>query len=1221
MSLDDRPTLSKRIKKMKIKRGKNDGTLVYSDEMFPLLTDPLFSYRIGKRREFFENAYIDYIEGNITDKKFKQKSDLLCNLPFSLAPHQRFVKNFMSFNTPYNSLLLYHGLGTGKTCSAMGICEEMRNYMKKIGSAQKIIIIASPNVQDNFKSQLFNKYKLKKINGKWNLESCVGDNLIDEVTKNVSQNFKKDVLIRSVERLIKKFYMFVGYQEFSNFFNKKILKSLDELKISDEQRKQIVQKRIQSYFGNRLVVVDEAHNLRPSNKKEKGVGNVLTQIVENTSNMRLLLLSATPMYNTPQEIIWILNLMCKNDNIPILESSEVFDSKGNLKITEDGDGNIVDIGAKKLSQKMSGHVSFVRGDNPFTFPFSLYPEDFERGSSVKSLKNYPEKMMNGREIIQPLEYLDCYMTDVGDRQKVVYTKILEELIQSLIGENDKLEDMEGFGYNFIQPLLDSLIISFPSLRDEEKGTTYLNYTGKRGLEGVVDFNKKTGYNTDFTYKRETRETYGRIFSKNEIGNYSGKIKSILDNIHNSDGIVMVYSQFLDGSLIPLALALEEDGYERTTVANGRGLFSDDERKAIKAQPNFKIKGNYAFITGNSGYSPNNAKELATIVADSNKDGDEIKVVLISRAGSEGLDFKNIRQLHILEPWYNTKRIEQIIGRGVRNCSHKTLPFEKRNVCIYLHASNPFIKKNKEYEEPADLYVYRYAERGTVKIGIITRLLKETSVDCLVNNHMIDFDIDKLNLSVAITLPDKRKIEYQVGDKPYTSICDYMKKCSYVCKKATGETYRKSDIDEIKESKNTEDSGEIIDPSFYENDLSNIITKISSLFLENYSFSFSDIHKRLQGYAGKQYSHIQLIAALNTMVENTNIKVIDNFGRYGHLVKIGDVYFFNPNELLVIPNDYFEIKTPVEFKHDKLLFKQSKRKTTKTPSKYIDRETVEDNTEKRIVNTIKEIQANLNIAFGQLEKIKNDKNWYRLCGYAIPELMTIENISIQKLEKYIIHHYIDFDFDFKKKKEWLEYIFTGDIESFSTTLEKKHRQILQIAIEYISSSLIINHKEDNERKIIGMFDENYIFNYYLIDSGILKIAKPEDINDFKSTIIDFQKSIVGKFADYVGFTIVFKENRITFKVKHMKQKRSKGARCDQAGKSNSISLINDFRDESIKGAETNKNAIKKLGKLITNAVCVYQELLLRSYNGEKHKGKIWFIPFEYYKQTNIEKITI
>ena len=53
----------------------------------------------------------------------------LCKKSFELSPHQNFIRNFLSEYTPYNGVLLYHGLGTGKTCSAIGIAEETRKYM------------------------------------------------------------------------------------------------------------------------------------------------------------------------------------------------------------------------------------------------------------------------------------------------------------------------------------------------------------------------------------------------------------------------------------------------------------------------------------------------------------------------------------------------------------------------------------------------------------------------------------------------------------------------------------------------------------------------------------------------------------------------------------------------------------------------------------------------------------------------------------------------------------------------------------------------------------------------------------------------------------------------------------------------------------------------------------------------------------------------------------
>ena len=86
-------------------------------------------------------------------------------------------------------------------------------------------------------------------------------------------------------------------------------------------------------------------------------------------------------------------------------------------------------------------------------------------------------------------------------------------------------------------------------------------------------------------------------------------------------------------------------------------------------------------------------------------------------GSEGLDFKNLRQVHIMEPWYNLSLVEQIIGRAVRNCSHKQLPFKERNVEIFLYGT----LLNNEDDEAVDLYIYRIAEMKAVQIGRVSRI--------------------------------------------------------------------------------------------------------------------------------------------------------------------------------------------------------------------------------------------------------------------------------------------------------------------------------------------------------------------------------------------------------------------------------------------------------------------------------------------------------------------
>ena len=243
----------------------------------------------------------------------------------------------------------------------------------------------------------------------------------------------------------------------------------------------------------------------------------------------------------------------------------------------------------------------------------------------------------------------------------------------------------------------------------------------------------------FEYKPNYEKLH--IFSPDNIGNYSSKIKVICKAIEKSQGVILIYSQYIDGGLIPMALALEEMGFSRYGQ-NVKNLFKNPPTEPIDIRtmkPNEKkskdfMPARYSMITGDPRLSPNNNFEVKGLTNEENKDGHKIKIILISQAGSEGIDLKFIRQVHILEPWYNMNRISQIIGRAVRNFSHKDLPFEERNVEIFMHGTLLEDKK----EEAADLYVYRVAEYKAKQIGRVTRLLKETAVDCILNYQQTNF---------------------------------------------------------------------------------------------------------------------------------------------------------------------------------------------------------------------------------------------------------------------------------------------------------------------------------------------------------------------------------------------------------------------------------------------------------------------------------------------------
>ena len=164
--------------------------------LYPNLDDPNFNIKIKNKKEFSDTKY----DGTIVP--IAQRANELRNAEYELLPQQAFVKNFMSFQTPYNSLLLFHGLGSGKTCSAIGVCEEMRDYLKQMGISKRIIIVASPNVQDNFKLQLFDERKLKLVDGLWTIKGCLGNKLLKEINPTGMKGLSRDKVVQQVKNII-----------------------------------------------------------------------------------------------------------------------------------------------------------------------------------------------------------------------------------------------------------------------------------------------------------------------------------------------------------------------------------------------------------------------------------------------------------------------------------------------------------------------------------------------------------------------------------------------------------------------------------------------------------------------------------------------------------------------------------------------------------------------------------------------------------------------------------------------------------------------------------------------------------------------------------------------------------------------------------------------------------------------------------------------------------
>lgn len=1174
--------------------------------LYPNKNDPMFAYKLAKKKEFFDTAQ--------EDKQYdpKKRGDELSRTEFELSPHQQFVRNFLSRETPYNSLLLFHGLGTGKTCSAISVSEEMRDYMKQTGNNRRILIIASPNVQVNFRTQLFNSQKLKNVNGLWMLRACTGNKLLREINPMNVKGIPREIVLKQIDKLIRQSYVFMGYQQFGNYIEKLIDRVTRNIEDPERARKRKI-KVLQKEFSNRMIVIDEVHNIRISeDNADKRVAQMLLELVNFTENMKMLLLSATPMFNNYQEILWLLNLMNLNDKRSRIRPKDVFTRTGEFVMR-----NGKNIGKELLLSKSRGYISYVRGENPYTFPYRIFPSAFNPERTFSQISP-PTTQMNGKTIErdQLLKHIDVFLTEIGDYQKKGYRYIVSNLERLF----PSFQDIEkGLGYQALSKPLQALNMIYPSEKLDRENVDVSELVGKKGLNRIMT---SSSNKTKYEYRDDILEQYGRVFQRDQISKYSGKIYSILENIVSTaeqGGIIMIYSEYIDGGCVPVALALEEMGFRRYRGRPSLLKTPGEEIDSLTLTPRSQYSGErpfkpatYTMITGDSDLSPpgSNEREVNMSISIENIKGEDIRVIILSKAGSEGLDFRFVRQVHILDPWFNMNRIEQIIGRGVRTFSHIQLPFEQRNTQIFLYAS-----MNGDIET-ADLYVYRLAERKAIQIGKITRLLKENAVDCYLNYPTTSgMMVEEFNTEVELTLANGEIISYQIGDKPYTATCDYMETCAYKCLPYMTDT---EDImkshREMREKMNEDINTDTYGEHFILNNTDKLKRMIGSIVGTQYVVDRSILLREIT--KDRTYPLTQIYAALQQMVEDEQEYITDVNGRNGHLSNIGDYYVFQPIELeqplltneerkrpLDITFDHVSVRLPTTVEPDT----HDRRDPRTSPTKGAAVPPPSTPSEEEPTIAIQELTKALLKASVAEEIKRNEKDWYKLAAYTIERLSNepseelarklgqnikqqeVPTISRKILLYYVACHYIE--------TQHME----EQLELFKTP--RPTDNTLLVGYSMVQQYIERNRITSNDGLKHAMF---------LLDSGEAEHLFIQEENWRKATLVEtrqFSQSLlalkipINQFNNHVGFITLFKGRDYVFKVKTMNKKRHKGARCDQAVKNVTLRLMNDLLAD-YRGEEKEVYRKSTMNNITSPQICIEQEMLIRYFN--QTTEKVWML---------------
>jgi hypothetical protein len=200
---------------------------------------------------------------------------------------------------------------------------------------------------------------------------------------------------------------------------------------------------------------------------------------------------------------------------------------------------------------------------------------------------------------------------------------------------------------------------------------------------------------------------------------SPKFAKMLQNIFLSPGLVFIYSQFRSVEGVEIfALVLKNNGFEKFNTSNPQkethmfrvgdtvrvNPYDDNINKWITATVievdedmlalsnlEFKVNRNRCFKARYAIWSGTETEEerktiLREYKSDKNKFGQIINILLTTASGSEGINLKYVRQVHIMEPYWNKVRVDQVIGRARRIESHKELPEDQRNVTVYEYVS-------------------------------------------------------------------------------------------------------------------------------------------------------------------------------------------------------------------------------------------------------------------------------------------------------------------------------------------------------------------------------------------------------------------------------------------------------------------------------------------------------------------------------------------------------
>lgn len=657
-----------------------------------------------------------------------------------LYPYQKIVREYLLMETPYRGLLIYHGLGSGKTCSSIAVAESLLD-------TRKVYVMLPASLAENYKGEIRKcgdpiyafeqNWSVKPITSPDDRAEAKGLGISDKfldtngryfVTNPGSPpNFK--TLALDIQNGIKKQIDDILDQRFS-FIN------YNGLSTSNMES-------LPQNFDNCVVIIDEAHNLIGYAIKES-LRKVLYDRIYNSRNCKIVALSGTPAVNRPREIAYLMNLLrgpIERISIPMKTASS-WDEQlmtGFFRSLKDID--TIEFNATKRS------VLLTRNPPNFESQYNekgervavKFNKDFDQDPDMKNWTDtwkarfetqfggieLPEKE---RMVVENLEllptdheqFVNLFIDGLSIKNSQLFMRRIQGLVSYFKGADERL----------LPKRLDeeNTLVKIPM--SEEQFNRYLEARwvevqreSRKGRSPNLDdemgsFRMTSRLVCNFAIPPELRTTAEegateetvvpkdevlaklradpeRYLSEEALKQFSPKILAMLKDIKANVGEPgkfhnqFIYSQFLSlEGLGTLMAVLDVNGFQQYKLVKKGGIWeeSSEMKPGVPAYATFTGKENaeereLARQIFNQDYSDTFPQSLKDSIKEH-----RLCIFMGTRAAAEGITLADVRRVQIMEPYWNPALIDQAIGRAIRICSHRKLPMEERTVTVKMYMS-------------------------------------------------------------------------------------------------------------------------------------------------------------------------------------------------------------------------------------------------------------------------------------------------------------------------------------------------------------------------------------------------------------------------------------------------------------------------------------------------------------------------------------------------------